>query len=87
MFCPECLEWQNVRRVVLKLFITIKMGILLLHRRQNVTWENPIRSFDFISASHNKIWFTNLLWCACFRKIEFQHFNGGFMISKPLDIL
>ena len=29
MFHPECIQWQHVTRVVLKLFITIKIKILL----------------------------------------------------------
>ena len=32
VFCPECIHGRNVGRVVLKLFITIKMRIFLLHR-------------------------------------------------------
>ena len=37
MFRPECLQLQNVGRVVLKLFITSKMRILLLHRVEKMS--------------------------------------------------
>ena len=30
MFCPEYIQWQIVARVEIKLFITIRMTILLL---------------------------------------------------------
>ena len=59
MFRPEYLQWQKVARVVLTLVISIRMITLLIQGLDKV-WEYPIRNFDLISPTCNKLVF--LIW-------------------------
>ena len=61
MFRPECLQWRNVGWVISKLFISIKIRIMLLHRFEKMYLRKyPNRSFDLISPSCKKVGFFQL---------------------------